>query len=77
MMWRVDYAADGHGTWLSKTDETFAEPRMAIKVAQNTFDRWQRCIGFRIVTTSRPSFQMMTEEHLGKIVRDDGSLLIP
>lgn len=76
-MWRVDYAAEGHGTWLSKTDDLFPTQRAAIKMAQQYLDRWDKAAGFRIVRAEHPTFQKITSETFGKIIDLDGTKLIP
>lgn len=77
MSWRIDYAADGHGLWLSKTDEVYDDVWAAIKRAQQRLARWEPCIGFRIVPAAMPAFEKMTFEHLGKMIGLDGRKMIP
>lgn len=77
MMWRVDYAADGHGVWLSKTDDTFDHPLQAVKKAQDYLERWDRCVGWRVVRVEHPKFENITSETFGKIIDLDGRKLIP
>lgn len=77
MSWRVDYAAHGHPAWLSLETRTFPDPWMAVKEAQVRLERWEPCIGFRIVPAAMAPFQKMTEEHLGKIVDLTGKKIGP
>lgn len=67
-MWRVDYAAAGHPTWLSLESESFADVPAAIRGAQNKLDRWEKCVGWRVVPLAEPTFQKITDEHVGQIV---------
>ena len=73
---RVDYAAEGHGTWLS-LERSFPTVETAVKEAQLRLERWEPCIGFRIVEAAHPLFEKMTEEHVGKIIDLAGQKMIP
>lgn len=68
MRWRVDYAARGHGTWLSLETEFFPTPQLAIKMAQNKIERWEPCVAWRVAEDDVPTFEKITDEHLFKIV---------
>lgn len=74
---RVDYAAEGHGTWLSLKTRAFDTVEMAVQEAQRRMDRWEPCVGFRIVELEHPVFEKMEEEHVGKIVDPTGKKMIP
>lgn len=77
MKLRVDYAAEGHGTWLSLTTRAFDTVEMAVREAQNRMERWEPCIGFRIVGLHHPTFEPMTEEHFGKMIDRAGQKMVP
>lgn len=74
---RVDYAAEGHGQWLSLKTRSFDTVERAVQEAQRRLERWQPCVGFRIVELHHPEFEQMTEEHVGKIIDRAGRKMTP
>lgn len=74
--YRVDYAAQDHGEWLSHL-RCFHTAQDAVREAQNKMAGWPVCIGFRIVTGLHPLFEKMTPEHLGKMVDEHGQIVLP
>ena len=74
---RVDYAAHGHGTWLSMKTRAFDTVETAVLEAQRRMERWEPCIGFRIVELHHPEFQRMEEQDIGKIVGPTGKKMTP
>lgn len=77
MSYRIDYAADGHPVWLSVIDDDYPTVKMAVKVAQTKLELWPPCVGFRIVVAEHPLFEKIEERHIGKMVGEDGTILIP
>lgn len=77
ILWRVDYTAHEHSTWLSKEDELYSNVEDAIKQAQRRSERWERCAGWRIAKTTVPTSEEISSEDIGKIVDELGQHLMP
>lgn len=74
--YRVDYAVEGHGTWLSML-KGFPTVVLAVREAQNRMESREACIGFRVVHLLHPMFEKMEDDHLGKMVDLQGQKIVP
>jgi hypothetical protein len=73
---RVDFATEGHGSWLS-LERAHPSVASAVRTGQLGMEKWETCLGFRIVYVEHPLHEKMDDDHLGKMVNLDNQKIVP